>query len=171
MLLFTALLGCFFTGCASPADVGAMVPQNVAVGKRFNKSVGVAVTGGQSTNPMWCSQVANEDFAAALESTIKQTGLFSSVLRSSGGEYQLDVRLIRLRQPMVGFDMTVQAEVEWRLRHVSPDRVVWEGNTNRSFTATVGDAFVGMTRLKMANEGAIREAIKAGLEQIAALSL
>ena len=65
----------------------------------------------------------------------------------------------------------MQAEVEWRLRHVSSGRLVWEDQTNRPFTATVGDAFAGTVRLKLANEGAIRENIKAGLERIATLTL
>ena len=120
---------------------------------------------------MWASQVANEDFKAALEMTIERTGLFSRVIRSANGDYQLDVRLVQLRQPMVGFNMTVEAQTEWRLRHVSSGRVVWQENVNRAFTATVGDAFAGIKRLRLANEGAIREDIKAGLERIATLSL
>jgi hypothetical protein len=158
-------------GCVSPADPQAMVPTNVTLGKKFNKSVSIAVTGGQTTNPLWSSQVANEDFATALQSTIERHGLFSRVLRTAGGDYQLDVRLVQLRQPMAGFNMTVQAEVEWRLRQVSSGKMVWEEKTNRSYTATVGDAFAGVTRLKLANEGAIRENIKTGLERIATLAL
>ena len=50
-------------------------------------------------------------------------------------------------------------------------KLVWEDQTNRPFTATVGDAFAGTVRLKLANEGAIRENIKAGLERIATLTL
>ena len=148
-----------------------MVPTDLSVGKKFNKSVSIAVTGGQKTNPLWTSQVANEDFASALQLSIEKHGLFSRVVRSGGADYQLDVRLIRLRQPMVGFNMTVQAEVEWRIKQIASGRPVWSGQTNRPYTATVGDAFVGVTRLKLANEGAIRENIKAGLQQIAALPL
>jgi hypothetical protein len=148
-----------------------MVPTNLSVGKKFNKSVSIAVTGGQKTNPLWTSQVASEDFATALQLTIEQHGLFSRVLKSGGGDYELNVRLIQLRQPLMGFNMTVQAEVEWQLRQPSSGKVVWREITNKTHTATVGDAFAGVARLKMANEGAIRENIKAGLEQIATLSL
>lgn len=148
-----------------------MVPADFSLGKQFNKSVGIAVTGGQKTNPLWMSMVSNEDFADALQKTIEQHGLFSRVLRSGGADYQLDVRLVQLRQPMFGFNMTVQGEIEWRLRQVSTGKVVWEKHTNKSYTATVGQAFAGVTRVRVANEGAIRENIKAALEQIAALSL
>lgn len=158
--------------CASPSDPASMVPANVSTGKKFNKSVAVAVTGGQKTNPMWTSQVSNEDFASALQQSIEKNGPFSRVIRSTdGGDYQLDVRLIQLRQPMIGIDMTVQAEIEWRLKQGSSGKLIWERKTNKSYTATMGDSMVGITRLRMANEGAIRESIKEGLQQISRLSL
>ncbi len=157
-------------GCVSGADPTAMVPESVRLARKSSRSVSVAVTGGQKTNPLWTSQVSNEDFATALQTSIEKYGLFSSVIRGGGGHYLLDVRLVRLQQPMLGFNMTVQAEVEWRLKDGS-GRVVWTETTNRPYTATVGDAFVGATRLKLANEGAIRENIKTGLERMSTVSL
>ncbi|MGL4401851.1 MAG: hypothetical protein ACRCXD_18470 [Luteolibacter sp.] len=157
--------------CASPSNPSAMVPTHLSTGKKFNKSVAVAVTGGQATNPLWTSQVSNEDFAEALKQAIEKNGPFSQVIRSGSGTYQLDVRLIQLRQPMVGINMTVQAEIEWRLKQSSTGKVIWQRVTNKSHTATMGDSVAGVTRLKMANEGAIRENIKEGLEQIARHSL
>ncbi len=158
--------------CASPSDTAAMVPDSLSSGRKHNKSVAVVVTGGQKTNPLWTSQVSNEDFASALQQTIEKNGPFSKVIRSGSGEqYQLDVRLIQLRQPMIGINMTVQADIEWRLKQASSGKVVWERRTNKSYTATMGDSVVGVTRLRMANEGAIRESIKDGLGQIAGLSL
>lgn len=161
----------YLASCAAPADSRAMVPNNLATGKRFSKSVSIVVTGGQKTNPMWSSQVANEDFATALQTTIEKNGLFSRVIRSGNADYKLDVRLIQLHQPSFGLNFTVKGDIEWRLRHVSSDRLVWDGRTDRSYTVTVGEAPVGIKRLRLANEGAIRENIKAGLEHIASLSL
>lgn len=147
------------------------MPTDLSLGKKTNHSVSVGVTGGQKTNPLWTSQVANEDFKAALETTIRRSGLFSQVLEGGSGQYQLDVRLVQLRQPMMGFNMTVEAQTDWRLRETSSGRVIWEEHVNKAFTATVGDAFAGVKRLRLANEGAIRENIKAGLGRIAALPL
>ena len=67
--------------------------------------------------------------------------------------------------------MTVKAEVEWRLKQMQSGKIIWQKTFDRRFTATVGDAFVGVTRLKLANEGAIRESIQAGLDDLAQLSL
>ncbi len=158
-------------GCVSPADRQAMIPGTVNLHRKIPKTVAVAVTGGQKTNPLWTSQVSNEDFAAALQASIEKHGLFSRVLRSGDTEYRLDARLVRLRQPALGFNMTVQAEVEWRLTETRTGRGLWTETTNNSYTATVGQAFVGVTRLKLANEGAIRENIKTALERISALSI
>ena len=169
--IILVLVCAVLTGCVTPADPNAMTVGAIPGGKRINKSVLLAVSGGQETDPLWSSQVSDADFATALQNTIVNNRLFSQVVRHGNSDYRLDVRLIRLRQPMIGFDMTVTSEVEWRLRHVQSDKLVWHETINRAFTATVGDAFVGVTRLKLANEGAIRENIKAGLQEISALSL
>jgi hypothetical protein len=147
-----------------------MVPGDFVANKKFTQSLSISVSGGQKTNPLWCSQVANEDFATALQLTIEKNGMFSQVLRSEGGDYKLDVRLIQLHQPIAGFNMTVQADVEWRLRETASRKLVWEKVTNRAYTAKMSDAFDGATRLRLANEGAIRESIKDGLGQLSALS-
>ena len=120
---------------------------------------------------MAASAVSNQDFAAALQSTIEQDQVFSRVIRSGNADYRLDVRLIELHRPMFGFNMTVTADVSWRVREVQSDRIVWQKNIKRPYTAAVSEAFVGITRLRLANEGAIRESIKAGLEEISRLSL
>ena len=166
-LVYCALLA----SCAAPADPTAMVPASVSISKKFNKSVLLGVTGGEETNKMAASAVSNQDFAAALQSTIEQHQVFSRVIRSGNADYRLDVRLIELRRPMFGFNMTVTADVSWRVREVQSDRIVWQKNIKRPYTAAVSEAFVGIKRLRLANEGAIRENIKAGLEEISRLSL
>ncbi len=157
--------------CVSPAQPEAMIPESVALQHKFHQSVSTVVSGGQSTNPLWTSQVANEDFQTALQDSIEKHGLFSQVLRSNGGDYVLDVRLVRLGQPIIGLNMTVTADVEWRLNRGSSGSRVWEERIVRKYTATVGQAFAGVKRLRLANEGAIRENIKAALEKISRLSL
>jgi hypothetical protein len=147
-----------------------MVPSNASVRRTFNRSVRVSVAGGRETNPMWTSQVSSEDFRRALETSLQRHRVFSRVIRNAGADYQLSVTLVRLKQPFAGFDMTVAAEVMWRLTSNS-GRVVWQQTTNQSYKATVGDALVGVNRLRLANEGTIRENIKLGIERISELSL
>jgi hypothetical protein len=148
-----------------------MVPATIGIHKKFNKTVNLAVSGGRETSQMGASQVANKDLASALQASIEKCGLFSRVISSGNADYRLDVRLVQLHQPFMGFNMTVEAEIEWRVRELQSDKLVWEKIISSHYTATVGDALAGMTRAKLANEGAIRESIKAGLEQISGLSL
>ena len=174
-LIYTAQVALAFAlfalaSCASPANPTAMVPRDASVRKKHSATVKVAVAGGHNTNPLWTSQVSNDDFKQALETSLTQYGVFSRVIQDSGANYRLDVSLIRLKQPMVGFDMTVTAEVSWKLTDARSGRVLWQQTTTSPYTAKVGDEFLGVRRLQLANEGAIRQSIKTGIEHIAALS-
>lgn len=159
------------SSCVVRGDSRAMVPAGFSPGRQFKKTVNVVVTGGQTPSMTGVSLVTNENLAAAVESAIGQSGLFSQVVRSGTGDYQLDVRLIQLDLPTMGFNMTGQAEIEWRLKQSATGRLIWQKITNTPYTATVGQAFVGAKRARFAAEGTVRENIKAALEQIAALSL
>lgn len=156
--------------CAAPTSPTAMVPAGGST-RKFNKTVVLAVTGGEETKRPSAFTVSNQDFAAAIQSTIEQNDVFSRVFRSGNADYRLEVRLIELDRPMAGFNMTVTADVSWRVREAQSDRLVWQKNIRRSHTAHTGEAFVGVKRLKLAIEGAMRESIKAGLEEISKLPL
>lgn len=170
-LVVTFALLVWFSGCASPADPAAMVPQTANIGKCHPHSVAVAVSGGHGTNPLWTSQVSNEDFKKALESSLTKHRVFSSVVQAGGGEYRLDVTLVRLDQPFAGLDLKVTAEVTWKLTDARSGRVVWQDTTTSAYTATFGDAVVAFVRLKLANEGAIRESIKTGIERVSKVAM
>ena len=157
-------------GCASPADPEAMVPQDAKVGKTHRGSVDVTVVGGRETNPLLASEVSNEDLQKALTAALTRYGLFSQVIQNSSADYRLDVAVVDLKKPIAGFDMTVTAKLMWRLTNTHSQRVLWEDTISTPFKATVGDAFYGVHRLELANEGAIREGIKAGLEHIGTMS-
>lgn len=47
--------------------------------------------------------------------------------------------------------------------------VVWQEMIKSEYSQGVGDAFVGATRFRMANDGAIRENIKKGMLKLSAL--
>jgi hypothetical protein len=147
-----------------------MVPTDAIVRKTHDGTVAVGVTGGKNTNPLWLSQVSNEDFKQALENSLLRYKVFSRVIQSSGADYRLDVTLQELKQPMVGFALTVKGKVQWRLTNTKSGKVVWQQTIDRNFTAGVGDAFVAARRLGIANEGAIRENIKAGIQEIGQLN-
>jgi len=71
----------------------------------------------------------------------------------------------------MGFDMTVTMFAEWALVRARTNVEVWKRSIKTTHTATVGDAFVGVTRLRLANEGAAKENIRKGLEALGGASI
>lgn len=171
-LLLLASGAALLTGCASASKPTAMVPPLTAGALHASShSVSVNVTGGKKTNPAWTSQISDEDFTTAIKSTIEQSKVFQQVLGSEAADLHLDVMLVRMEQPMFGFSMTVTLEASWTLRRRSDNSVVWQKAVVSKYTAEMGEAFVGTTRLRLANEGAARENIKDALTAIAELKL
>jgi hypothetical protein len=148
-------------GCASSADPGAMTIAPQASEKAFPERLQHAmcvrnVTGGEPTNPLWASKVDNEGFKAALSGSLDSAGLTRT---SAKCDYPIDVNLLGLSQPALGFDMTVTSHVNYKVYDASGAPYLL-ATIDAPFTATVSDAFVGVERLKLANEGSIRESIK-----------
>jgi hypothetical protein len=67
--------------------------------------------------------------------------------------------MINLQQPMMGIDMTVTSRVRYRLTRLSDNAIVFEREITAPFTAAFSSSFYGVERLKLANEGSIRENI------------
>ncbi len=99
-------------------------------------------------------QVSDENLSQALEEALRQNGMFAEM----EGKYTVLPSLVHLKQPALGLDMTVTAQVNYIVRD-SGGKIVMEETVSTPYTATVGDAFVGVTRVRLANEGAVRENI------------
>lgn len=164
-------LSALLAGCASPATREGMIPGDLDTAKKHPQTVSVAVTGGQETNPLWKSQISDTSFAEALSDAITRSKVFSAVVQGKGGNYQLDVALVSMTQPSFGASFTVDMEAGWSLRRTDSAAVVWQASVKSKHTATVGDAFVGVERLRLATEGAAKNNIKQGLEMISRLNL
>ncbi|WP_315808553.1 hypothetical protein [Pseudomonas sp. C9-3] len=72
---------------------------------------------------------------------------------------------------MFGFNFTVTSTVEYSLVENAGGRVVWQETVKEPFTAGVGDAFYGVTRLRLANEGSARANINTLLQRLGGLKL
>jgi hypothetical protein len=170
--LIVILLAVALGGCAAPAAV-----ENMSVFKPIShtntalkNNIGVdSVNGGKETNPMWTSQVSSEGFKRALEQSLENAGMFSKIV--SGGKYQLTADLNKLDQPIAGFDMTVTATVRYSLVETKSRKEVYGRVIQMAYTAKLSDAFAGTTRLKLANEGAVKANIQALIDDLVALKL
>jgi len=164
------LVAAGMTGCATGAKSEAMVAEKVAVAHQSSSNVTVAVSGGQSTSGMGASQISNDDFAHALSDSITKSGLFKEVV-SNGGRYKLNAFIGKVDQPVFGFSMTVKMEVSYTLVDTQSGKTVWSKNIASEHTAKAGEAFAGVKRLRLANEGAAKANIEQVINEISAVGI
>ena len=67
--------------------------------------------------------------------------------------------------------MTVTAETSWTLTNRLDGAVLWQKQISEAYTATMSDAVVGVTRLRLASEGAIQAVIKTGVEEMSRIRI
>ena len=169
-ILFISLL---LSACATAPDVKDMIvdvepgqvrtydpglENNIAV-----KSIG----GGDETNPLWTSEIETEGFKSALVESLKASGLLSA--EENAASYHLSAEIQSVDQPMFGFDMTVTAVVKYTLTAIDRGNEIFIKTLTSKHTATMGDAFYGPERLKIANEGAVKQNITQLLEELSKL--
>jgi hypothetical protein len=116
-----------------------------------------SVHGGEDTNPLWTSQIGNNEFRGALENSLLAARLLESV--KGKGRYSLEAKLMSVDQPFIGTSFTVTTNIRYVLRDLKSDKVVYEENILAPYTATMSDALYGVERLRLANEGSARENI------------
>ena len=158
------------SGCATASKADAMVAKPVAVTHASSSDVSVTVAGGQDTSKMGASQISDDAFAQALRDSITQSGLFKAVA-ATGGRYKLSAFIGKVDQPMMGFSMTVKMEVSYTLVDTTSGKAVWSKNIASEHTAKASEAFAGVTRLRLANEGAARDNIEQALAEMSTLQL
>jgi len=158
-------------GCATPAHKENMSAAPAVAVKKLPYSVRVETRGGAETGALDSSNVSNADLKAALESSISTSGLFKSVVQGTNGDYELTVSVTQLEKPLFGGAFTVTLETGWSLVKVSDKSVALRKAVRSSHTATMSDSFVGVTRLRLAVEGAVRNNISQGLQAISELPI
>ena len=157
------------TGCAGAARTDHMAAQTAPADRilqtPMSNNIAVRdVQGGKETNPAWMSKVGNVEFEQALELSLKEAGMLSS--GKDAGKYQLVANLKKLDQPFGGFSMTVTATVEYVLVERATGKEVVNKQISLPYTAKAGDAFSGVERMRLANEGAIRVNIGSLIQEI-----
>jgi len=175
LALTTVVSALLLSACASPArmehmQMSASDPAHRLVRtapQELKQQVGLHdVTGGKETNPLWFSEVSSAAFRDALEASMKSVGLYAP---GALGDYRLVVHLEKLDQPMIGLDMTVTATVNYTLEQRKTGRIILAKTLTTPHTATFSDAAIGVERIRLANEGAVRKNISAIVSELLAL--
>lgn len=146
------------TACASGADTASMTVGKVGSDDfHLKNSVFLSsLTGGRETNPLWASKVGNEEFKAALISSLKANDIYNN----NDPKYDLSVNLETLDQPMIGMSLKVVSVTNVTLMDKNAENPVLSQKIQADYTAKMLDHLVANKRLKLANEGSIRENIK-----------
>jgi len=152
----------FLSGCAEPARVGNMIVplQGAPVdadAPLYQSVVIDNVYGGQKTNPLWTSQVDNLAFKDALGGSLRARRI--GVENPSNARYALIANLQLMDQPLFGASFTVTSTVQYNLTRLSDRAQVLDETVVAPYTAAFGDSLLGVERLRLANEGSIRENI------------
>lgn len=135
------------TANAKPVSAGHVGYQALAVEH---------VQGGNETNPMWASDVSNADFQAALEASLKAFNYF--VVDGAAGKYKVTASIVDVQKPLMGLDLSVTMKVRYS---VMKDGVAaFDDTISATGTATMGEAFAAVERLRFA----IEKAAKANIE-------
>lgn len=160
----------FAFGCASPAKIENMVyhPQSpLEYDRGLKNEVDVKTTsGGDKTNPLWTSEISGEAFSAAVKSSLESEGLLSDK-----GRYHLQIHMRETDQPMFGMNLTVTTHVNYILTDSMNNSIVLNETIVAPYTATVGDSFAAVKRLRLANEGSGKMNIKGLLEKLSELKI
>ncbi|MFM7779406.1 MAG: hypothetical protein ACKPB8_11735, partial [Alphaproteobacteria bacterium] len=99
--------------------------------------------------------ISNSDLAEALRLSLS----VRTMLASRDERFRLEANLIELNQPFMGFDMTVTSKFRYRLTRLADNAIVFEREITAPFTAAFSSSLIGVERLRLANEGSIRENI------------
>ncbi|MFT6915486.1 MAG: hypothetical protein ACJAWL_001793 [Motiliproteus sp.] len=168
-LIIMISLSTFLFGCASGAKMQNMT--YLETQKNYDKSlqneVGVSyVSGGEETNPAWSSEISNSEFSGALKVSLSEQGLLSN-----SGKYSLKVNMEKVDQPLFGLDMTVTTHVNYVLTDTNNNTIILDKTVIAPYTATIGDAFAAIKRLRLANEGSGKKNIEGLLEELSKLNI
>lgn len=158
------------SACASPAEMQNMVvARQPAVTAEPNSSFKNALTiarvdGGEATNPLWTSEVGGAEFQGALKASLEKNDLLA---KSQGASrFDLFASLGSVNQPLFGLDLTVGSTVIYRVVERDTQLDWFSDSVIGSYTATFSDAPIAIQRLRLANEGSIRENIKEFIKQL-----
>lgn len=161
------------SACAQGATAKGMTLTSADLGAPPSPALAGAVEvaevgGGRETSPLWTSQIDDASFREALVESLRLAGLLSE---GGGAPLALHARLVKLEQPFMGFDMTVTSIVHYTVKDARTGAVLIDEDVAAAHTATMGDAFVGATRLKLANEGSARKNIAALVQRLKAIQV
>ncbi len=168
--IVSTLLIALLVGCATSATQQSMSITATDLPTKINsdlkgKVAVSSVTGGKDTNPMWTSQVDGQGFRGALDKSLAVAGYKATDEKAA--LFSVDAHINELDQPWFGMTFDVRSTVLYTIRSNGKQTQIPVTATG---SASTSDAFVGVERLRIANERSIKENIRQFLQKIAELA-
>ncbi len=168
-VLLASIIIIGLSGCAR-FDKEEMIARSFRAETYHPYSVSVSIGTGDEKTDVGLAPVPRDDLQYAIEESIRTGQVFKEVVSGKNGDYMLNVSVFTLEQPVFGFNFTVKLGAGWILTKAD-GTVVWQKVINSECSTTMSDAWSGITRVRMANDGAIKENIKQGMMYLSNLNL
>jgi len=123
---------------------------------KHNLVVKEVLGGGNETNWVNRPEIENKEFKEALLQSLETAQLLNP---NPPGKYTLLAKLVYVDRPDWGLDMTATVTAKYIVVEDATNREMYNEIIRTFHTATMGEAFGGMTRLQLALEGAARKNI------------
>ena len=152
------------SACSQPARAPRMTVHNVmekavAADTQLEESFAVGgVTGGHETNPLWTPEVSDAELREALERSLERNRMLAAMPDSA--RYLVTARVLQFGRPLVGFSMRVSPRIAYRVVEQGTEQAIFDEVVSTSYTVDFAESPLGAERLRLANEGAIRESIR-----------
>ena len=152
------------SACSQPARAPRMTVHNVmekavAADTQLEESFAVGgVTGGHETNPLWTPEVSDAELREALERSLERNRMLAAMPDSA--RYVVTARVLQFGRPLVGFSMRVSPRIAYRVVEQGTEQAIFDEVVSTSYTVDFAESPLGAERLRLANEGAIRESIR-----------
>ena len=150
-------------GCPKPIQPEKMISNQIETEYLISsgplyKSISVSkVGGGKETNPMMYSEIGNPELEKAIITSLRGYNYYAHSTEDT--KYNLNVFLVEIDRPKSGFTTTITAFVRYKLIEIENNRTVIDEIVKTSDTKTSEEVFVGLTRMRIAQEEAIKKNI------------
>jgi hypothetical protein len=175
IVICAVLLGAFLClgACSPPARSDRMAPSptgetQFAVDSPLRAGIAIKdVGGGEPTSED--SNIGDDQLRQAVQDALQQYGLLQP--DNAQPRFRLNVTLVKLTSPGGGLDLTSNSQIRYTLTRADTGVVLFNDVVAASYTATMGDEFIAMLRLRLAKEGAIRANLAAFLQRLRAVPI
>lgn len=156
-----------FSGCSMKNDFNVILPASYKAQKQHDYKLAAInvqlASESQKTGDLDVFDPSySTSFENALNKALNDTNIFKN---DSDRKVQIKVVVLKNDAPAMGLDMTISAEVIYEIKDQN-GKLLYSNRINSQGLATVGDKFVGVERMILANDRAIQNNIKLFLDDV-----